>query len=87
VSITKVVVLLTRNLAKLSLQFLNFLRFSRDFTSFSKILLLLEIRFCAEAPGKKRGLAMWPSGMAAGGSSQIQVAPTAVSAGEGGEKG
>jgi hypothetical protein len=38
-------------------------------------------------PGKKWGLAMWPSGMAAGGSGQIPVAPAAVSTGEGGEKG
>jgi hypothetical protein len=30
---------------------------------------------------------MWPSGMAAGGSGQIPVAPAAVSTGEGGEKG
>jgi hypothetical protein len=38
------------------------------FTSFSNLQILLEIQFCAEAPGKKWGLAMWPSGMAAGGS-------------------
>jgi hypothetical protein len=58
-----------------------------DFTRFSHLQLLLEIQFCVEAPGKKWGLSMWPSGMAASGSSQIPVAPAVVSAGEGGEKG
>jgi hypothetical protein len=36
VSITKVVVFFTRNPAKLGLHFLMFLRFSREFTRFSK---------------------------------------------------
>jgi hypothetical protein len=69
------------NSTKLSLHFLNFLRFYMDFTRFSNLQLLLEIQFCAEAPAKKWGLAMWPSGMATGGSGQILVAPAAVSAG------
>jgi hypothetical protein len=64
-SITNVVVLSTRNLGKLSCNFPNFLRFCREFTRFSNILLLLEIRFCAEAPGKKWGLAIGSLGVRA----------------------
>jgi hypothetical protein len=49
---------------------MNLLRFSTDFTRFSNLQILLEIQFCAKAPGKNWGLAMWSSGMAAGGSGQ-----------------
>jgi hypothetical protein len=48
VSITKVVVLLTRNLAKLSFNFLNFLWFSTDFTSSGNLDILLKLHFCTE---------------------------------------
>jgi hypothetical protein len=60
VSITKVVVLLTRNLAKLSVQFLNFLRFPRDITSFSKCVILLKLPFCTDDPTKNWNLLNMP---------------------------
>jgi hypothetical protein len=50
VSITKVVVLLTRNRTKLSLHFSDFSTICRDFTRISKVLSLLKMYFCAGAP-------------------------------------
>jgi hypothetical protein len=87
VSITKVVVFFTKNPTKLSLHFSEFSTIFYAFYKFQQFANTIGDQFCAEAPGKKWGLAMWPSGMAAGGSGQIPTAPAAVSAGEGGEKG
>jgi hypothetical protein len=52
VSITKLVVLLTRNLAKSSLQFAEFSTISREFTRFSKCATLLKLPFCTRGPTK-----------------------------------
>jgi hypothetical protein len=50
VSITKVVVILTRNVAKLTLQFSEFSTISREFTRSSKMDILLKMYFYAGTP-------------------------------------
>jgi hypothetical protein len=53
-------VLFTRNLAKLYLQFSEFLRFSRNFLRISKSLSLLEIHFTPRSLELFKGLQVYP---------------------------
>jgi hypothetical protein len=68
VSVTIVVVHLTRNRKNWAWIFLIFLRFSREFTISSKLDILLKLRFCTEAPRKIQPLTMWPRRPNSGGS-------------------
>jgi hypothetical protein len=59
-NITKVVVLLTRNPEKLSLQFSEFSTISREFTRSSKSVTLLKLLFCAKDPARIWNLTNMP---------------------------
>jgi hypothetical protein len=63
--------------------FLNFLRFSMHFTSFSKLGILLKMQFCAEAPRKSWGQAIGSLDPRGGGLAGIPAAPAVLPAGGG----
>jgi hypothetical protein len=60
VSITKVAGFFTTYPTKLSCIFLNFIRFDREFTRFSKLEILLKFQLCGQTPETLRFLQKYP---------------------------
>jgi hypothetical protein len=82
VSITKVVVLVTKNPTKLSLHLSEFSAIFYAFYKFQQFGNTIGDTFCAEAPGKNWGQAMWPLAMAGSVGGQIPVTPARGSVGK-----
>jgi hypothetical protein len=71
------------NPTKLVSQFSDFFLFSTQFTRNSQRVLLFELTFCSEAPGKNRGFECGPWAAGRRGSGQIPAGPAAGPVGEG----